>query len=343
MVLSSMKLVGFALAVATASAQAASVYQGDGAACPASPEMIGISGVRCENCTYHTMAGDPANAWWRFGSEPTIIAIQKGTPAADKLRQGDIIVAVDGHLITTSTGGERFARLEAGEAVVVTVRRGGRELDVNLTPVTPCGGPSGATGLEGGDLGMARRVSAAERAARTAAQQERGWLGLSFTCKDCVIASQGNDERIVSSPGGLTIHDVVSGGPAHLAGVRTGDVLTHVQGHHVGTQEAWTAADRLRPGDRVVLTVTRSGRQHDLVTAAGARPARHEVSEMLRADSLAVRGVAARSSAVAQGNVSFVGSLGDVRIEVTGPVTVTKTDEEVLIEGENITVRLRRR
>ncbi len=337
MMLSSVKLAGFAFVVATASAQAASVSQVDGAACPATPAMIGITGVRCENCTYHVMAGDPANAWWRFGSEPTIVAIRENTPAAAKLLQGDVIVAIDGQLITTTTGGERFARLEAGEAVTVTVRRGGREMDVRLTPVARCGTPAGVIGLDE-EGGMARRVSAAERAARAAEQQQRGWLGLSFTCDGCVIASQGNDERVVAARGGLTIHDVVPGGPAYRAGVRTGDVLTHVQGHHVGSQEAWIAADRLAPGDRVVLTVTRDGRQHDLVTVAGARPVPAEVTEKL-AGAVAVGGSRDR----AQGSVSFVGNLGDVRIEVTGPVTVTRTDEEVLIEGENVTVRLRRR
>jgi C-terminal processing protease CtpA/Prc len=188
------------------------------------------------------------------------------------------------------------------------------------------------------DIGVARRVNAAERAARVAAQQERGWLGISFTCDGCVIAAQGDEQRVVASAGGFRIHDVVVGGPAARAGVRAGDVLTHVQGHEVGTQDAWTATERLRPGDRVVLSVTRSGRHYDIVTVAGTRPVSGAATEM-RSGALIV----SENQDQRPGNVTFSGSLGDVEIQVTGPVTVTRTGEEVIIEGENVTVRLRRR
>ncbi|HJR52505.1 MAG TPA: PDZ domain-containing protein [Gemmatimonadota bacterium] len=77
-----------------------------------------------------------------FSTEPRIDAIDPESPAAGRLEVGDVLVAIDDRLITTSAAGRRLARLEPGVPVRLWVRRGGRDVRVELTPQPGCG-PSG--------------------------------------------------------------------------------------------------------------------------------------------------------------------------------------------------------
>ncbi|UCF18219.1 MAG: PDZ domain-containing protein [Gemmatimonadota bacterium] len=93
-------------------------------ACPAGQVLrgdMGISGFKC-NCAYYE--DRDGVTYWHFRSEPEVISIGSGSPAEGKVREGDVIAAIDGMLITTVEAGRRFANLRAGEKVVLTIRRG---------------------------------------------------------------------------------------------------------------------------------------------------------------------------------------------------------------------------
>ena len=96
---------------------------------------LGINGISCQNCSLSFAAG---RRFASFGTEPRIIAVAPDGPSAGLLRAGDILVAVDGHLITTRSGGEAFAGYDVGDLVRLTVRRDGRERDVALEAGEAC-------------------------------------------------------------------------------------------------------------------------------------------------------------------------------------------------------------
>ena len=60
---------------------------------------------------------------------------------------------------------------------------------------------------------------------------------------------------------GAKIQSIVSGGAAQAAGLKTGDVVTRVDGHEISGLESLVATVRgYRPGDKVQLTVLRDGK-----------------------------------------------------------------------------------
>lgn len=93
-------------------------------------DMLGITEMECD-CTFTLSESEQL---WLFHAEPEIKEIDRGGPSHDKLKDGDVIVAVDGMLITTRKAGIRFANLTAGEPVEFTIRRRGRTRSVTVVP-----------------------------------------------------------------------------------------------------------------------------------------------------------------------------------------------------------------
>jgi putative serine protease PepD len=73
--------------------------------------------------------------------------------------------------------------------------------------------------------------------------------------------------------GGATVGQVASGAPAADAGIRSGDVVTAIDGKAVTTADALvTAVDARKPGDAVTLKVKRGGSTNDVKVKLGTRP-----------------------------------------------------------------------
>jgi hypothetical protein len=75
-----------------------------------------------------------------FSTEPRIVLKPDG-PASGKLRNGDILISIDGVLITTREGGRRLANLTPGKPVTLRIRRGDQEMDVQVVPGLGCNMP----------------------------------------------------------------------------------------------------------------------------------------------------------------------------------------------------------
>ena len=79
--------------------------------------------------------------WYHWFTVEPVIQSVRAPGRGDGLAVGDVIVAIDGLLITTLEGGRRLANLPAGTPVLLLIRRGARELEVALTPVPGCNAP----------------------------------------------------------------------------------------------------------------------------------------------------------------------------------------------------------
>ncbi|HZX02592.1 S1C family serine protease [Kribbella sp.] len=70
---------------------------------------------------------------------------------------------------------------------------------------------------------------------------------------------------------GARLGEVTSGGAADKAGLRSGDVVTAVDGKAIASGDALVAAVRShRPGDQVKLTITRSGKTQTITATLGS-------------------------------------------------------------------------
>lgn len=77
--------------------------------------------------------GEAPFASWHYDEYPRIAAVVGGSAAERAgVRQGDILMSVDGLSILTDEGSERFAELRAGDSVHLTLDRSGKTMDVEL-------------------------------------------------------------------------------------------------------------------------------------------------------------------------------------------------------------------
>jgi serine protease Do len=90
---------------------------------------------------------------------------------------------------------------------------------------------------------------------------ERAWLGVSVRDVPPEVATENG----LDMPKGALIADVVKGGPAEQAGLKTGDVLITYQEKPVADAGALRNAVAITPvGQAVKVTVLRGGHTHDL-------------------------------------------------------------------------------
>lgn len=259
---------------------------------------LGVSGLAC-NCTVQT-GGTPV---WEFRSEPRVMDLVAGSPAAAALRPGDMIVAVDGVPITTEQAGRRFGAPEPSTPMVLTIRRNGRLQDVRITPDAVCEGdarlepatpmaPSRLLPLRAPAAGAADRTR--PRAARAPTprpgrlaptvgpvrppgQPRQGWFGFGIRCSQCGWEQADGDPlprwSFRESP---ELEQVADGSPADRAGLRAGDVLVEIDGVPLVSPEGGRAFGAVRPGQSVRWTYLRGGQRRIATVRAierGLRPA----------------------------------------------------------------------
>jgi len=89
---------------------------------------------------------------------------------------------------------------------------------------------------------------------------QRAYLGISIRDIDSKLASEKNIDKIK----GVYIQDLVENGAAEEAGIKPGDIVTRINGLDVNsTSELLGDIGQYRPGDRVVLSISRNGTEKD--------------------------------------------------------------------------------
>jgi len=346
---------------------------------------LGYSGLEC-NCdfSYRKEAGGEGQFLYRFRSEPVILGVKSGGPADGKLREGDVVTAIDGHLITTREGGRRFANPAVGRPLALRVRRDGRETDVQIVPEWECQriefAPPAAPAPEAQPAPPARPVAptagvvaravpapsrviveapvvvevaptepapparalgvAVPLAPRPPVALPKGELGFGISCKECKVDEEEDTGVPVwefSTNPELT--GVEPGKPAYRAGMRSGDILTHINGHAITSAEGGRLFGAIQPGDTVTFRFARNNTSRQVQVVAEEREWQRWDPREYSAAGVAER--VYRGLAVRERVTRFTGVVGDAHIVVTGgPITVSHTDTEVIIQSQDIVVKI---
>ncbi|MCU0311043.1 MAG: S1C family serine protease [Acidimicrobiales bacterium] len=142
------------------------------------------------------------------------------------------------------------------------------EGDVTPASTDPSGDPPTTTRVTSTDEHFAVPIAMAVRAADdlvTTGRARYGWLGLSGT--DLGVAAEA------PGPAGTRVTAVSPGGPADVAGLRPGDVVTTVDGAAVRSMSELASTIRHhRPGDTVTITVRRDGEDLRVAVVLSDRP-----------------------------------------------------------------------
>jgi 2-alkenal reductase len=97
----------------------------------------------------------------------------------------------------------------------------------------------------------------------------RGFIGISYTA----VTPRQAAALGLSAPAGITVNAVVAGSPASGAGIRPGDIITKINDQQIDQQHPLNSLMlKSRPGDRVRLTLIRSGQTQTIEITLGRAP-----------------------------------------------------------------------
>ena len=269
------------------------------------PGTFGIAQMECR-CSV-TIRGNRQS--WRFKEEPRITGVDPEGPAAGKLEKGDVIVAIDGLLITTRKAGRRFGSVIPGEAVELTVRRDGETLTESVVAVEVTTDlPALGSVMDSAMTEHLERLSAqVEALARQAAELQHvaelrelrelselpeipeltellegleipelpklptmGYgFGLSFS--GSIHRDDDTDHMGFEFDSPPRVTSVEPGGRADRAGIKRGDVLTHINGKRIDSREGGREFSKVEPGQKVTWTVRRRSETTTVEMIAGER------------------------------------------------------------------------
>lgn len=196
-----------------------------------------------------------------FGTEPTLSGVDRQGVAAGRLQDGDALVAVDRELITTRAGALRYARIRPGTPVLLTVRRGGRNLDVTIVPGSQCVPDVPAVP----DVPDVPNVAAPREPPRISAG--RGLLGMGLSC-NCTLQQDPRHGGVWSFRSLPKVEAVAAGGAAERAGLRPGDRIERIDGVPTVSPEGGRRFGAIKPGQRVRLDVLRGDARIPVVLVA---------------------------------------------------------------------------
>jgi putative serine protease PepD len=137
---------------------------------------------------------------------------------------------------------------------------GGKVIGVNSQIAT--------NGISNGNVGIGFAVPS------NTVRQVVGGLKQGKTVSHAWLGVEIGQDATSSSGAGAAITNVVSGGPADDAGLRSGDVVTKIDGQPVtDPSELSSAVNSKAVGDTITLTVRRNGAEQDITVKLQSRPA----------------------------------------------------------------------
>lgn len=257
---------------------------------PGTLAALGISRMECR-CTF-TISEDPDEKFWSFESEPLIRGLVPGGPAFGKLEKGDTIVAINRMLITTHEAGKRFANMNFGEPVELTVRRRGRLIDVRVVPVESDDASEATVDVVGDSLSdeQLELRSALGKLSELGVElgslsgtlgvvgledldfQPTGWFGFGLSFAGSMYRSSEDGRTRWSFEEPPKVQSVSANGPADRAGLRRGDVITHIDGVRLDSKKGGRLFSEVLPGQTVEFEIRRWGSSRTVELMAEERP-----------------------------------------------------------------------
>ncbi|MEO5589823.1 MAG: PDZ domain-containing protein [Gemmatimonadaceae bacterium] len=339
---------------------------------------------------------------FQFRSAPMILGILPGSAGDGILARGDVITHINGQSIVTNEGARRFASIGPDEDVNLTVQRGARSLKAVVHTKEPATWSTYSVAPEASGYSTtwnypatvpsvpavsatapveprAPRPPRAPRAASPPVAQvwttapavgplvaPEGWFGFSIRCVDCGWARIRSDSTLVwESNDEPEIAMVSAASPAGRAGLRSGDVITHIDGTPVMSSSGSRKFGSVVPGQKVRLTLRRGRSSYTRDMTLTARPEARTLSAATVASSRSTpRSAPTPSAAVTIPRAStgatatrvyvlptpagrrelrYSGQLDNVSVEVwsTGGPSVEKIGDTMIITVGSSVVRLK--
>ena len=98
------------------------------------PMLFGFA-LECSGCTRERPEGESMLPVWHYTNYPRVVAVAEGGAAQRAgIREGDVLMSVDGMSILSSEGARRFSAARLADDVRLTIDRGGKSIDVELQP-----------------------------------------------------------------------------------------------------------------------------------------------------------------------------------------------------------------
>jgi serine protease DegS len=217
---------------------------------------------------------------------PALTAIEVGE--AEKAQVGDVVLAIGNpfgvgqtvtqgiisatgrYLENSGTGSylQNFLQTDAavnpGNSGGALVDAHGRLLGINTTILSQ-------SGYSGG-ISFAIPANIALKVMRDIiefGQVVPGWLGIEAQALSPQLARSFG----LSSTNGVIVTAIYNQGPAHQAGLKPGDVITHIDGIPINDGKRGVAAmATLRPGDMVSITFVRNGEENTVNATVSEKP-----------------------------------------------------------------------
>jgi membrane-associated protease RseP (regulator of RpoE activity) len=288
-------------AVATPAVLVLGVAAQASAQCPGNAPRVGDIGITRIECDCDIARPDAPDEW-AFRTEPVVTRIAAGSAADGRLQVGDRILLVDGQPVTSRAGASAFARLHPSRPVALTVSRDGAVHEFLVHPVSVCANSPSLLGMSpatqqvrvasgaatpvqrGTPTRTADTYSIRGTPARTPAPaavttsgvrvpptRTAAWVGIAFHCDDCsVITERGAARWSFSTP--PEVYSVEPGSPAHEAGIRRGDIITHVDNHAITSTDGGRRWASLEPGATVRVRYRRGNDAIRTATFQAGKP-----------------------------------------------------------------------
>jgi C-terminal processing protease CtpA/Prc len=173
----------------------------------------------------------------------SVVKVLPGSPAEKAgIQTGDILISINGEKVRTSRDVREFLRsLDEEQEVPVVILRNGQETTIQVVP---------------------------EKRSPMRFMHSGRYLGLSLQKLDSDMAAYFQ----VDPNAGILVTRVDKNSPAETAGVRSGDVITHINGKKVTSADEVREAVQAGEGD-VEITLLRHGVEKKLT----ARPEKREL------------------------------------------------------------------
>lgn len=185
--------------------------------------------------------------------------VTKGIVSALGRHQSDLSSFVD--FIQTD------AAINPGNSGGALINAYGDLIGINTAIYSNSGGSHG--------IGFAIPISTATKVVKQLVeygQVIRGWVGIEPQVLNSALANALNLPNIQ----GLLVVGIAKNGPAHQAGIRPGDIITHMNGNMIEEpRAAMEMISNMKPGAKVTIRVNRQDQPLDILVVVSARPTPH--------------------------------------------------------------------